>query len=199
VPTGRVGSSWSVVTAGRVVEVVVCGAGTAPDVHRLVELAQARDWVVRVIATPSAVAFLDLAKLEAMAGRPVLSEHRRPGESRARSLPEPDAVVVAPATFNMVCKLAAGISDTYALSAVAEAIGRGIPVAVLPFVNTALAGRKPFVAAVESLRSEGVRVLFGPGEWEPHPPGTGGDGIVSFPWAAALDAAGVSAVAGGVG
>jgi phosphopantothenoylcysteine synthetase/decarboxylase len=167
-------------------------------VYRLVELAQDRGWSVDVAATPSAMAFLDMPKLDAQTGNPVVSEHRRPGELR-RSLSDADAVVVAPATFNTVCKLALGISDTYALSTVAEAIGRGVPVAVLPFVNAALAGRKPFVAAVASLRSEGVRVLFGPGQWEPHPPGTGGERIDAFPWAAALDAAGVTAVAGGAG
>jgi phosphopantothenoylcysteine synthetase/decarboxylase len=169
---------------------VVCGAGPAPEVRRLVELAQGRGWAVDVLATPAALAFLDVPRLEALTGNPVLSKHRRPGESR-RSLSEADAVVVAPATFNTICKLAQGISDTYALSTLAEAIGRGVSVAVLPFVNAALAGRKPFVEAVESLRSEGVRVLFGPGGWEPHPAGTGDDRIDSFPWAAALDAAGV--------
>jgi len=184
---------------GGIVAVVVCAAGAASQVGQLVELAQARGWVVRVVATPAALAFLDVPKLEAMTGRPVLSEHRRPGESRTRSLPEADALVVAPATYNTVCKLALGISDTYALGTLAEAIGRGVPVAVLPFVNTALAGRKPFGTAVESLRSEGVRVLFGPGQWEPHPPGTGGERIDAFPWAAVLDAAGVSALAGGAG
>ncbi|MGN9911610.1 flavoprotein [Phytohabitans sp. LJ34] len=182
----------------RILTAVVCGAGVAPDAYRLVELALNRGWSVDVAATPSALAFLDVAKLEALTGNPVISEHRRPGEVR-RSLSEADALVVAPATFNTICKLALGISDTYALSTAAEAIGRGVPVAVLPFVNAALAGRKPFVAAVESLRSEGVRVLFGPGGWEPHPPGTGGERIDAFPWAAVLDAAGVSAVAGGAG
>lgn len=181
-----------------VVTVVVCGAGVAPDVYRLVELALDRGWSVDVLATPSALAFLDVAKLAALTSNPVLSEHRRPGELR-RSLSEADAVVVAPATYNTICKLALGISDTYALSTAAEAIGRGVPVAVLPYVNAALAGRKPFVAAVESLRSEGVRVLFGPDGWEPHPAGAGEERTDAFPWAAVLDAAGVSAVAAGPG
>ncbi|MEJ3748459.1 flavoprotein [Actinomycetes bacterium KLBMP 9797] len=169
----------------------MCGAGPAPEVHRLVELAQAHGWTVGVIATSAALAFLDVPKLEALTGNPVRSEYRMPGQARTRSLPEADAMVVAPATYNTVCKLALGISDTYALGSLAEAIGRGVPVAVLPFVNSALASRKPFREAVESLRAEGVRVLFGPGEWVPHPPGTGGERIAAFPWAAVLEAAGV--------
>jgi hypothetical protein len=121
----------------------------------------------------------------------VRSEYRAPGEAPTLTLPEASAVVVAPATYNSVCKLALGISDTYALGVLAEAIGRGVPVAVLPFVKAALAARKPFVSAVESLRGEGVHVVFGPGQWVPHPPGTGGKRIASFPWAAVLDAGGV--------
>jgi hypothetical protein len=49
--------------------------------------------------------------------------------------------------------------------------------------------------AVASLRDEGVRVLFGRDELEPHPPGTGDERVASFPWSAVLDAAGVRAAA----
>ncbi len=61
---------------------------------------------------------------------------------------------------------------------------------VLPFVNTALASRPPFRRSVESLRAEGVRILLGPGGFEPRSPRTGGDRIASHPWHLALDAAG---------
>lgn len=180
--------------------VVVCGAGPASQVSELVELAQDRSWRVDLVATPAASAFLDLLRLEELTGGPVRSEYRHSRrDDSARRLPDAEAVVVAPATYNTICKLANGINDTYALGVLAEAVGRGIPVAVLPFVNTALAARTPFVRAVESLRAEGVRVLLGPGPWEPHPPGTGGDRIGSFPWAAALEAVGVGAAAGSQG
>lgn len=168
--------------------VVVCGAGPAGHVGRLVRLAQDRGWRVAVVATPAAVAFLDVPALEKQTGSQIRSRYRQPGEPRTRSPADADAFVVAPATYNTVCKLALGISDTYALGILAEAIGCGVPVAILPFVNTALGGRKPFTAAVDSLRAEGVRVLLGPGEWTPHPPGTGGEHMDAFPWAAVLDA-----------
>jgi phosphopantothenoylcysteine synthetase/decarboxylase len=176
-------------TVNPLVTVVVCGAGPAGAVGELVSVAKERGWAVEVIATPSALAFLDLSALEAQTGTPVRSEYRSPDRSGARSLPDTSAMVVAPATYNTICKLALGISDTYALGLLAEAIGRGVPVAVLPFVNSALAGRAPFQRAVESLRDEGVRVVFGPGQWVPHPPGTGGERIAAFPWSAVLDAA----------
>lgn len=178
-----------------VLTVVVCGAGPASHVAELVRLAQGRGWTVGIIATPAALPFLDVAGLETLTGNPVRSRYRAPDAARARSLPEARAVVVAPATYNTICKLALGISDTYALGILAEAVGRGVPVAILPFVNAALASRKPFVAAVQSLRAEGVRVLLGPGQWVPHPPGSGGERIGSFPWTGALDAVEASGTA----
>jgi phosphopantothenoylcysteine synthetase/decarboxylase len=171
--------------------VVVCGAGPASEVGELVRLAQDRGWTVGLVATPAALPFLNVPALESLTGNPVRSEYGTPGEGAARSLPDVGAVVVAPASYNTICKLALGISDTYALGVLAEAIGRRIPVVILPFVNKALAQRAPFRRAVDSLRDEGVRVLLGPGEWTPHPPGTGGERIATFPWAAALHAAAV--------
>jgi phosphopantothenoylcysteine synthetase/decarboxylase len=176
-----------------VVTVVVCAAGPPAAVGELVKLAQGRGWTVCLIATPAAVPFLDVPALEALTGTAVRSNYRSPDGPRLHPLPDASAVVVAPATYNTICKLALGISDTYALGVLAEAVGRKVPVAVLPFVNSALAARRPFVAAVDCLRAEGVTVLLGPGQWVPHPPGTGDERIASFPWASALDAAGVTA------
>ena len=165
--------------ASRVVYVVVCAAGPAGDVGRLVELAQERGWTVQIIATPSALAFIDVPALDTLTGRPVRSQYRSPGDPKT---PPADAIIVAPATYNTINKWANGPSDTYALGILAEAPGMGIPVVVLPFVNSALAGRAPFKESVETLRGEGVRVLLGPGEFEPHPPGSGGERIADFPW-----------------
>jgi hypothetical protein len=67
--------------------------------------------------------------------------------------------------------------------------GMGTPVVVLPFVNSALAGRVAFRRSVETLRSEGVHILLGPGGFEPHPPRTGGSHAESFPRHLALDEA----------
>ena len=108
--------------------------------------------------------------------------------SATRSL-IPDAILVAPATYNTINKWAQGISDTYALGVLAETTGLGVPAVVLPFVNTALADRAPFRRSVESLRAEGVTILLGPGGIQPHPPRTGGDLAATFPWHLGLDEA----------
>ncbi|MFD1547696.1 flavoprotein [Nonomuraea guangzhouensis] len=170
--------------SGKVLYVIVCAAGPAGDVGRLVGMAQGEGWIVQVIATPSALAFIDGPALERQTGRPVLSQYRRPDEPKA---PRADAIIVAPATYNTVNKFAQGIADTYALGLLSEAPGLGIPVVVMPFVNSALAARAPFVRSIEGLRSEGVRVVFGAaGQVEPHDPGFGDGLIDAFPWKRAL-------------
>lgn len=169
-----------------VLSVVVCGAGPATAISTLVKLAHERGWLVQVIATPAALDFFDPAAMEAQTGSPVRSQYRKPGEPRSDIA---DAVIVAPATFNTINKWAHGISDTYALGILAETAGMGVPTVVLPFVNSALASRTPFVRSVEVLRAEGVRVLLGPGGVQPHPPRTGGDLIDGYPWHLALDEA----------
>jgi hypothetical protein len=175
------------VTGQRSLYVVVCGAGPAGKVGRLVELAQARDWTVQILATDAAVEhFLDLPVLEELTGRAVRTRYRRPDEPN--TLPGADAVVVAPATYNTINKWAAGISDTYVLSMLAELTGMHVPIAVLPFVNTALAANAMFERSVADLRAAGVTVLFGPGGFEPHPPRTGDAKIESYPWGLALEA-----------
>ena len=158
-------------------------------------LALDRHWIVQVIATPAALEFFDHDAIEQLTGNPVRSEYSKPGSARSHI---PDAIIVAPATYNTVNKWAQGISDTYALGILAEMTGMGTPIVVLPFVNSALAGRVAFRRSVQILRSEGVHILLGSGGFEPHPPRTGGSRIATFPWHAALDEAGrlVDALAG---
>jgi phosphopantothenoylcysteine synthetase/decarboxylase len=147
-------------------QVVVCAAGPAGEVGRLVALAQDAGWTVQVVATPSALDFVDVPALERQTGRAVRSRYRKPDEPKP---PRADAIIVAPATYNTVNKFAQGIADTYALGLLAEAPGLGIPVVVLPFVNSGLAARTPFRRSVEELRAEGVRVVLDPG-WSERDP-----------------------------
>ena len=110
---------------GRVLTVIVCGAGPASEVGQLVKLAQEHGWTVQVVATPAALDFLDVPAIEALTGSPVRSQYRKPGEPRSRPA---DAIIVAPATYNTINKWAQGISDTYALGILAETTALGVPI-----------------------------------------------------------------------
>ncbi|WP_083983487.1 flavoprotein [Actinomadura hibisca] len=166
---------------GKVLYLIICAAGPAGGANELVDLAQQAGWAVQVIATPAALDFIDTEALEEQTGRPVRSQYRKPGEPRS---PKANAIIVAPATFNTINKWAAGISDTYALGVLAEALGLNIPVVVLPFVNTILANRTPYRNSVRSLIAEGAVILQEDSDNSPHWPGSGGS--VVFPWGQVL-------------
>jgi len=152
----------------------------------LVRLAQERSWAVRAIPTPDALSFVDAATLEAMTGNKVEVSYRSPSDERP---PRPDAVIVAPATFNTINKSALGITDTHALGVIAEAIGRSVPVIMVPWVNAPLAAREPFRRSLAQLRDEGVHVLRREGGGEPRPYGVENSDADAFPWQRALDVA----------
>ncbi|WP_342755699.1 flavoprotein [Allonocardiopsis opalescens] len=162
----------------------MCAAGPARQVSSLVEQAQLRGFDVQVIATPAATDFIDIAALEEQTGRRVRSRHRSPGQPRS---PKADAAIIAPASANTINKLANGIADNYALDVLTELIGMGVPVVILPFVNTALVNRHPFDRSVNTLRREGVTVLIETEAFRPHEPGTGQGKQDEFPWELALE------------
>ena len=179
----------------RHLDIVVCGARPAGDGAHLITLATLASWTTAVIAAPSALDVIDVSAIEALTGTPVRSTYRSaPGTRHGPAVP--DALIVAPATYGFVNKIALGVPDSYALTSVAELIGRRVPTVVVPFVNTVHADRDPFRRAVADLRHRQVRVLLGGGDgWEPHPPGRGSDGQQVFPWATAFRTASLMAIA----
>lgn len=94
-------------------------------------LAQERSWRVCIIATPSALEFVDKAALEEQTGFPARHQYKKPGAAYA--LPMADAIIVGGASFNNFNKWALGISDTLALGLMTEGIGQGIWIVALPF------------------------------------------------------------------
>ncbi|MFE3475292.1 flavoprotein [Streptomyces bacillaris] len=160
--------------------VVVCAAGIAGDVGRLISAAQEAGWEVGVVATPQGLGFIDAPAIEAQTGHPIRSAWRSPGDPRP--LPDPDAIAVVPATFNTINKWAAGISDSLALGILCESYGLGVPTAVLPHVNTALAAHPAYAESLRRLRDMGVLV----GSCEPPRPKSGG-GADRFRWEEALE------------
>jgi phosphopantothenoylcysteine synthetase/decarboxylase len=171
---------------GRVLYVIACAAPPTRDVGHLVGLTQARGWDVCVLTTPSGRRFADVPALEQATGHPVRSQYKDPGEPDV--LPDPDAIIVAPATVNTINKWAAGICDTLALGILVEAIGKRLPVAALPFTNRAHAAHPAFGENVAKLRSWGVAVLLGDDIYPLHDPGTGSRYLHLFPWAATIEA-----------
>jgi phosphopantothenoylcysteine decarboxylase len=74
-------------------------------------------------------------------------------------LPDADAVVAAPLTFNTINKWAAGISDTLALGLLNELMGSGLPIYMAPCVKSVLRNHPAYPVSIALLRKSGVTVL----------------------------------------
>ncbi|MGH3973789.1 MAG: flavoprotein [Pseudonocardiaceae bacterium] len=159
--------------ADRVLYLIVCASPRAQHIGELVSRAQARGWTVYAIPTPQAQMFINRPALERQTGFWVRSEYEQRG-TMDDPLPPPDAILVCPATFNTINKWAYGLADTLALALLTEAIGLGLPLVAAPALNSAQAAHPAFDRSIAALREMGVTVLYGPGVYEPGPPGTGG-------------------------
>ena len=76
------------------------------------------------------------------------------------SVPEANAIVVAPATFNTINRWVAGITNTVAVGTLCESLGLDAPIVAVPNVNPPLARHPSFRTNLRHLREWGVRVLF---------------------------------------
>lgn len=141
----------------RALYLVVCAAPPAQAIGELVELLQRQGWKVCVIATPRAAGWLDTAALAEQTGYAVRHDYKQPGGPDV--LPLADAIAVVPATFNTINKWVMGISDTFALGLLNEAIGLKLPMTVAPYAKPTLAAHPVFENNLDTLSQWGVTVL----------------------------------------
>jgi phosphopantothenoylcysteine synthetase/decarboxylase len=165
-----------------VLYLVACGARTAADAPRAVDLAHTAGLDVAVIPTPAALRFIgDTAPLAGQTGYPVRSDYKRPDEPDA--LPPADAFLVSPLTFNSLNKWAAGVSDTLATGLLNEALGLGVPIVAVPWVNAPLSRHPAAPESVARLAAAGVEFTSGFGHPSATVPGPDGAiGTPDYPW-----------------
>jgi len=170
----------------RVLYLLGSAAPPVLDIASVVGQAQAQGWDVCLGLTPTAARWLesDLPALTALTGHPVRSAYRSPREPDV--WPPATAALLAPATFNTLNSWALGLTGSFIVGFTAEAIGKGIPLATMPCVNSAFLAHPQFDRSIETLRAAGVRVLLGEGGFVPNHPGEGNP--ATYPWDAALKA-----------
>lgn len=144
--------------AMRKIVVGVSGGIAAYKACMLVREFKERGDDVRVVPTPNALNFVGAATFEALSGNPVSTEvfdavdevqHVRVGQ-------EADAIVIAPATADLMARLVAGRADDLLTATVLVAT---CPVIVAPAMHTEMWNNPATQANVATLRERGVVVL----------------------------------------
>lgn len=142
--------------------IVLCvSAGIA--VYKSVELLrqlQKKGAAVKVVMTKSSLNFVGVATFKAISGFPVMTDLFEEDEDASiRHIAwaeEADLVVVAPATANLIGKLANGIADD-ALSTFMLAVT--CPVVVCPSMNTNMYENKIVQRNIDTLEGEGFTIV----------------------------------------
>ncbi len=124
------------------------------------------EWVrrghrVRVVCTRSVAEFVGPATLQGLGAELVFSNVFEPGQAMQHiELGKwADLVVAAPATSNLINKLAAGIADDAVTTVWQAAYGQDKPMLIAPAMNTRMWRYPATMASVERLRQWGIRVL----------------------------------------
>jgi len=138
------------------ITVIACGAPLAVRAGEVVESAIRSGWDVEFLATPAAMPWLGSASDCDVDAAP-RSEFSPIGQ-RQSPIPR-SAVIVVPITFNSVGKLATGIADTHAHSVLAESLGSGLPLVIVPMVNTSLRKHPAWLANMDRLVEAGALVV----------------------------------------
>lgn len=140
----------------KAIYLVVSGASAARCVPDLLKALTQFDLPVYTLLTDSAHQIISPYNLADQQGHQLINSYFNPALLNGR---EPGLTLVAPATFNTVNKISQGIADTLPHSLVAEAIGAGWPMIVVPSMNAHLANHPQAIKSLKTLREWGVVVL----------------------------------------
>jgi len=166
--------------SGRKILVGISGGIAAYKAAELVSRLRKLEAEVHVIMTPAAVQFISPLTLRSLSANPVhveMFEEPKLWNVEHIALAErADAVIVAPATANLIAKMALGLADDY-LSTVL--LATKAPVFLAPAMNHAMYHHPATQENLERLRTRSVRII-GPGTGY-QACGTEGDGRMSEP------------------
>lgn len=148
--------------AGRRILLGITGGIAAYKAAYLARLFRERGADVQVVMTPAATRFVGPDTFAALTGKPVHSDvfERTDEVLHVRLAHEADAAVVAPATANVLARLAFGLADDLLTSTLLE---MRAPVVVAPAMHTGMWEAAATRQNMETLRARGV-VVVGPTE-----------------------------------
>ncbi|MGH2678031.1 MAG: bifunctional phosphopantothenoylcysteine decarboxylase/phosphopantothenate--cysteine ligase CoaBC [Actinomycetota bacterium] len=144
--------------AGRRVLLGVTGGIAAYKAAYLARLLRERGAEVQVVMTPAATRFVGPDTFAALTGREVHSDvfERTQEVLHVRLARDADVAVVAPATANLIAKLAQGVADDLLTSTLLEFGG---PMVVAPAMHTGMWGHPATTHNVDLLREWAVTIV----------------------------------------
>ncbi len=145
-------------TTGREVLLGVGGGIAAYKACELVRRLQDDGFLVTVVPTPAALNFVGTATWEALSGRPVLSQVWQdvPGVAHIRLAELADYIVIAPATADLIARLAAGRADDLLTNVV---LASGVAKLLVPAMHPQMWSSLATQANIETLHERGFVVM----------------------------------------
>lgn len=149
--------------AGKRILLGVSGGIAAFKAVELLRLLTRSQATVDVVMTPNATRFVGVETFRALSGRPVLVDlFAGDADGEDGSIPHldpaeaADLAIVAPATANVIAKMAHGIADNALLTTMLSVTG---PVLVAPAMDSDMWRHPATQANVEILKARGVRIV----------------------------------------
>ncbi len=143
---------------GREIVLGVTGGISAYKSCDLLRRLQDHGFLVTVIPTRASLNFVGVATWEALSGREIATDlwnnvHQVPHVSIAKKA---DAIIIAPATADILAKMAHGIADDLLTNTL---LASTAPVIVVPAMHTEMWLNPATVSNIETLRSRGVVII----------------------------------------
>ena len=140
---------------------VVLGVGAGIAAYKACDLLrrlQDRGYVITVVPTPSSLNFVGAATWQALSGRPVTSQvWENTHEVSHISIAErSDFFLIAPATADLIARIAAGRADDLLTNLV---LASNVPIMVVPAMHPQMWNDAATVTNVETLRARGYVVM----------------------------------------
>lgn len=141
--------------------VLYLGVSAVPGADRTLDRIrreQAAGWEVCLLATERALHWFDPDAAEALTGHPIQSRMRRFGEPLFEPLGT--KMIVAPAGFNTINKIALGLADDMVSGLACEAIARKVPLTIEPQMSDGFSLHPAFPESVARLTDAGVDFVW---------------------------------------
>ena len=139
----------------RILYLVISAAGAAAHIQDFIVAASSANWEIFPFATPQALPYIDTTAIERLTQHAV--QHTYEFLEKLDTLPEAEAIVAAPITFENINQWVQGTGDSLAVLVLCEGSSQGIPTIVAPSIRPGLMQHPALVTSIAQLRQWNIR------------------------------------------